>query len=134
MRNERYCGKHNRYHRCRRVTVASGQKQRSVPQTSRVPRDSPAPADSAVAVAEIVMQVANTNLIAAYDKAFRRHKQGQPAKLIWAKSNRKIGGGKPTKYTNGRQPYSHKVHRGGMGTNIGIPGLGRRGHAFEKVY
>jgi len=93
----------------------------------------PAP-DSAVAIAEIVMQVANTNLINAYDKAFRRSTQGAPARLIWAKYNRKYGTGKPDKYLNGRKPYSQRVGRAPMGTNIGIPGLGRRGHAFEKVY
>jgi len=134
MRNEKYCVKHNRYHRCRKFTVASGQKRRAVREASRVPdKLQPAP-DSAVAIAEIVMQVANTNLINAYDKAFRRSAQGQPAKFTWAKSTRKIKPGKPDKYLNGRKPYSQRVGRYGMGTNIGIPGLGRRGHAFEKVY
>jgi len=113
--------------------VASGQKRRAVRETSRVSdKLQPAP-DSAVAAAEIIMQVANTNLINAYDKAFRRNVQGKPG-LVWAKSTRKIKVGKPDKYLNGRKPYTQRVGRYGMGTNIGIPGLGRRGHAFEKVY
>jgi len=136
MRNEKYCVKHNRYHRCRRFTVASGQKRRSVRQTSRVSDKLPPTTDSAVAAAEIVMQVANTNLINAYDRAFRRAAQGRPASKIWATNQKHHRAGR-AKYLNGRSTYSEKVGRKGVGRTTGLRGfggLGRRGHAFEKVY
>ncbi len=122
MKIGKYCAKHRKYcrhRRKRRFTVASGQVQRGMSETSRVPRDLGPLAELAAAVAEVAVEtaIANTGYFQRRytppkPRGVRPGRRVQP-RLIPAN---------PSKYTNGRRPYRPGVRR------VTTPTTGSSGH------